>query len=187
MVKVQFVPNMKTLGAKPPTKKEGGKQLSIGTALHSYRSARRESLGALAERFKYDRSTLGKIESGKRPCPQELENQLVKENWRFALKVMDERTGGWISNLLEKSPHLDLHPSALKEALLRRDARSRTTLEGFRLAKNPSAEDKERATGLWHRCKDVSDMVPVVMGVLEEMYELDREELIKKHEAALLR
>lgn len=163
--------------------------MSIGEALKKHRFIRGESQEETATRFNFDRSTIAKVENGQRPCPPELEKRLIQEDWRFALKVADERTGGWISNLVDKSPHLDLHPSALKEVLLRELHELKTALEGTELAKYAHATeaDREKAAALWLECKDVSDKVPIVMGVLEEVFGLKREPLIERYEAMVRR
>lgn len=157
--------------------------MTLAMTVTQYRKARGFSQEILALRVKHHRTTLAKVESGERPCPPGLELELVRENWRFALKIADERTGGWISNLLEHCPDMDLHPAALKEMMMKELHDLKTALEGLVLAKHIDPDqNREKARQLWHEATDVIEVAAILRGVMEEHFDLDMPQLVKEHE-----
>ncbi|MCM3746568.1 helix-turn-helix transcriptional regulator [Paenibacillus pasadenensis] len=132
-----------------------------------------------ASRMGYTRSALSRIESGDRPIPEDIESKLSRSSWRFALRVANHRTGGWITDLLAIMPDFDLHPAALKE-LVTKELRELMEQLGKIILLNKATP--EEATRLWSEAKDVCDNVFVFMGVLEEQFQLDRNKLIQQYE-----
>ncbi|MBP2117082.1 XRE family transcriptional regulator [Cohnella lubricantis] len=112
-----------------------------------------------------------------------MDQVLARKNWRIALEIMDERTGGYISNILHDLPNLDLHPAALKDVLLKEAEELMASLGGLVLARHIDPNKrKEIAEQVYHEIRDVVEKGVVMLGVIEEEFGLDRERLILKHE-----
>jgi transcriptional regulator with XRE-family HTH domain len=162
---------------------KGGKGMSIGDFIREYRKEKNITQGELAAQLNFERSMMSKVESGARKWPESSDAKLASINWRFTLLVADERTGGFISNLLKLVPNFDLHPSALKELLLKELKEGIQALGEIIFVRHTCQEKrKEAAEKVWFELKDVVDKGVIMMGVLEEEFGLDREGLIKKHE-----
>lgn len=162
--------------------------MAIGDEIGTYRREQNLSQRELAQQLNFDRSMVSKIESGERKWPEAHDAQLAGLNWRLALKVADERTGGYISFLLEDVPNLDLHPAALKEVLLIELQEATSALEELRMAKHLDPQKRKQAAEcVWHELRDVIEKGLILQGVIEEVFELDSKGLIKKHELQLKR
>ncbi|MCZ8520159.1 MULTISPECIES: helix-turn-helix domain-containing protein [Paenibacillus] len=162
--------------------------MSIGQAIHDYRKSNRLTQDELAKQLPMDRTTLAKVESGSRELPPALEPVLARMCWKFALKIADERTGGFISNILDDLPNLDLHPAALKDVLLKEINELEQALGGLAMAKHiDPTKRKESAERVWQEMRDVMEKAVVLQGVLEEEFGIDRKSMIAKHEAEVKR
>ncbi|MFN0222136.1 helix-turn-helix domain-containing protein [Paenibacillus sp. KR2-11] len=162
--------------------------MSIGQAIHDFRKDKRITQHELAQQLPLDRTLLSKVESGSRELPVSLEPVLSGLSWKIALKIADERTGGYISNILDDVPNLDLHPAALKDVLLKDLDDLEKALEGLVMAKHIDPE-KRRASAerVWQELRDVIEKTVVLQGVLEEEFGIDRKRLIQKHEMEVKR
>jgi hypothetical protein len=130
-----------------------------------------------------DRTTLSRIENGERDLPLSFDHAISGMNWKFALKVADERTDGYISYYLDHVPNMDLHPAALKDLFLKEMSEAERVLGELVLAKHIDPEKRrESAERVWQEIRDVLEKGLVMQGVLEEEFGLDRARLIKKHE-----
>jgi transcriptional regulator with XRE-family HTH domain len=137
----------------------------------------------LAEKLYVDRSFISRVKNGERKWPESLDVNLARVSWRLALHLADERTGGYISYILEDVPNLDLHPAALKELLLKELQEAGGILEEIRMARHIDPEKrKEKAKQVWHEVTDVMEVASVFRGVIEEEFELDRDRLVREHE-----
>jgi transcriptional regulator with XRE-family HTH domain len=162
---------------------KGGNEMSIGDFIRQYRKEKNITQGELAAQLNFERSMMSKVESGARKWPESSDAKLASINWRFTLWLADERTGGFISNLLKLVPNFDLHPSALKELLLKELKEGIQALGEIIFVRHICQKKrKEAAEKVWFELKDVVDKGVIMMGVLEEEFGLDREALIKKHE-----
>lgn len=153
--------------------------LHLGGVMKKIRESQSVSQEEMAASFGYTRSAFSQIESGKRPLPSEIESKFARSNWRFALKVANHRTGGWITDLLAIMPDFDLHPSALKELVTKELRELMDQLNKIILLNKATPEEAKR---LWSEAKDVCDNVILFMGVLEEQFQLDRGKLIQQYE-----
>lgn len=162
------------------------KRLGIGDAITAYRIESNITQAQLAAHLHFDRSMLSKVENGQRKWPEEHDAKLSGLSWKLALQIADERSGGFISNILNEVPNLDLHPAALKDVLLKEIEDAKTALEGLLMAKHlDPAKRAESAKKVWHELRDVIEVAVVMQGVVEEEFRLDRRELIKQHERQL--
>lgn len=156
--------------------------MNISETLLDYRKENNVSQREVADQLHVDRSLLSKYETGKHALPEHHDANLSRLNWKIALKIIDERSGGYISNILDEVPNLDLHPAALKDILLKELSEAETALEGLIMARHIDPQKrKESAEKVWSEIRDVIEKALVMEGVLEEEFQLDRKGLIKKH------
>ncbi|MGG1554965.1 helix-turn-helix domain-containing protein [Paenibacillus ferrarius] len=157
--------------------------IAIGKAIQAFRREMNLTQEELANRIPIHRSVLARIENGERQLPSAYDTVVSGLSWKLALEIADERTGGYISNILEDVPNLDLHPAALKDVLLKQLAEAGKALERLTMAKHISPEKrKENAETVWHEMRVVIETANVMQGVLEDEFGLDRKRLIQKHE-----
>lgn len=157
--------------------------IAIGKAIQAFRREKNLTQEELANQIPIDRTTLARIENGERPLPSGFDTVVSGLSWKLALEIADERTGGYISNILEDVPNLDLHPAALKDLLLKQLAEAGTALERLSMSKHISpGKRKESAEKVWQEIRDVIETANVMQGVLEDEFGLDRKRMIQKHE-----
>lgn len=160
--------------------------MTVGEALAEYRIETGLSQQDIADQLHIDQAIISKVESGKRTLNESHDANVSRLNWRLALKVADERTGGYINNIMEDIPGLDLHPAALKEVLLKDLKEAISSLEELMLAKHiPIEKRQESAKKVWHDIRDVIERSLVIEGVIEEEFELDKKRLIQEHDLQL--
>ncbi|MFT9848480.1 hypothetical protein [Aneurinibacillus sp. REN35] len=156
--------------------------MSIADKIGQYLEEKNISAGVLAEQLGYERSTIIKIKNGKRNWQEENDPALAAVDWRFAVAIMAERSGGYISNLLDLDPDIDTHPSAMKELVLKEIRDLQKVLEATVVSKKSSSNRQLEGERLWMELKDVVDTATVKLGVIEEVYGLSRSELLTKYE-----
>ncbi|MFH5187019.1 helix-turn-helix transcriptional regulator [Paenibacillus sp. TAB 01] len=162
--------------------------MSLGEAIHEYRISNNLSQKALSEKLPIDRTVLSRIENGERELAASYDSVVAGLSWKLALAIADERTGGFISNILDDVPNLDLHPAALKDVLLKELGEAEAALEGLVVAKHIDPEKRrESAERVWQEMRDVIEKAVVLQGVLEEEFGLDRKRLAQKHEMEVKR
>lgn len=162
--------------------------MNIGEKLLEYRKERNVSQREIAQELHIDRSLVSRIETGSYTPPQHHEPNIARLNWKLALAIIDERSGGYISNVLDDVPNLDLHPAALSMVLKKDIKELQEEMEGLILAKHLDPEkQRQKAEKLWHELKDVLDVGAVMLGVLEEEFKLDSKRLRLVHEMELKR
>jgi len=148
--------------------------LSIGESLLAYRTEKKLSQQEIADELHIDRSLISKLENGKEKIAEHHEPNFAKLNWRIALTIIDEKSGGYISNILDEVPNLDLHPAALKDLLLKELDEAEEALEGLILARHlDPVKRKQTAEKTWHEIRDVIENALIMQGVLEEEFGLD--------------
>jgi transcriptional regulator with XRE-family HTH domain len=157
--------------------------LSVGDVTRRFRESMNQTQEEFAATVHLDRNALGRIERNERKTAPEMDQILARKSWRIALAIMDERTGGFISNILHDMPNLDLHPAAMKEVMSKEITDLMTSLGGLVMARhrNPKKQT-ETAERVWHEIRDVLENGVILLGVIEEEFNLDRERLILKHE-----
>ncbi|OXM84583.1 helix-turn-helix domain-containing protein [Paenibacillus rigui] len=162
--------------------------MSIGEAIRRYRVSNSLTQREFASQLAMDRSVLARIERGKRDLDASYDTIVSGLNWRIALEIADERTDGYISNILEHLPNLDLHPAALKDLLLKELTELEAALEELVMAKHIDPKKRRQsAERVWHEIRDVMEKAAVLQGVLEEEFGLERKSLILKHQQQLKR
>ena len=162
--------------------------MAIGDTIESFRREAGITQSELAKRLHFDRSMISRIESGERAWPEAHDAKLAGMSWKLALKLAEERTGGYISYLLDDVPNLDLHPAALKDLLLKELRELCSALEATVMAKHVDPEKRrEQAERIWMEMRDVQSVAAVLQGVIEEEFGLDRKRLIQKHEQEVKR
>jgi transcriptional regulator with XRE-family HTH domain len=156
--------------------------MAISEAVLDYRKSSNLSQGDIAKQVNVDRTLITKAENGMK-LAEHHDAALSKVNWRIALTVIDERSGGYISNILDEQPNLDLHPAALSQLLEKDLKEALQTLGDITLANHiDPKKQKEQAERTYLEIKDVVDKGAIMQGVLEEMFGLDRERLQKRYE-----
>lgn len=162
--------------------------MSVGDAIAAFREETNTSQRELAHELHFHPTMISKVESGERKWPEAHDAKLAGLSWKMALILADERTGGYISNILGDRPNLDLHPAALKDCLMREMDELRVALEELIMARHLDPEKrKEQAGRLWQEIRDVEEKGSVLRGVLEDEFGLNRKELIQKHEQEVKR
>jgi transcriptional regulator with XRE-family HTH domain len=157
--------------------------LSVGEVTRNHRMAMNQSQEQFAAEVHLERSALSRLERDERRSTPEFDQILARKSWRIALEIMDERTGGYISNILHDMPNLDLHPAAMKEVLSKEVSELMTSLGGLVMARHRDPKKQtETAERVWHEIRDVLENGVILLGVIEEEFKLDRERLILKHE-----
>lgn len=157
--------------------------MNISETLLEYRKENKISQREVADQLHVDRSLLSKYETGKHALPVHHDANLSKLNWRMALSIIDERSGGYISNILDEVPNLDLTPASLKETLSCQIDELEEALRDTRMAKHiPIEKQKHKAEKLWMEMKDVVDYAALMLGVLEEEFDLDKKRLRLIHQ-----
>jgi transcriptional regulator with XRE-family HTH domain len=161
--------------------KSGVKTLSIGEAIRLFREEAGMSQREFAGKIAVDRSLIAKAENGLK-LSETHDAAISRINWRLALEIIDERTGGYVSNVLHEIPNLDLHPSALKEILIRDLQEAEQALGELLLARHLDPEQrKKQAEGVWKEITDVINRGLVMRGVLEDLFQLDKDKLAEEH------
>jgi transcriptional regulator with XRE-family HTH domain len=156
--------------------------MSISEAVLDYRKSSNLSQGDIAKQVNVDRTLITKAENGMK-LAEHHDAALSKVNWRITLAVLDERTGGYISNILDEQPNLDLHPSALKEILMKDMQEAMDALKKVQTAQHADIEkQRKNIERTWHEVMDVIEIGLIIEGVFEELYGLDRDKLTKTHD-----
>lgn len=135
----------------------------------------------IAEELHVSRSMVSMVETGKRKYPEECEPTIARMCFKAALKIANERTGGYISNLLNYEPNVDLHPAALKERLLYEIEEAVSALEGLKLAKRMDPKiKKQRIEEALMELEDVADVINVMKGAYSLEFGIDIRSLNQK-------
>ncbi|SDH83606.1 hypothetical protein SAMN04489735_10752 [Aneurinibacillus thermoaerophilus] len=166
---------------------KGDENMSIADKIGQYLEEKNIPAGVLAEQLGYEKSTVIKIKNGKRRWQEENDPSLAAVDWRFAVAIAAERSGGYISNLLDLDPDIDIHPAAMKEVVLKELHDLERVLEATIVSKKDSPKRKLEGKRLWKELKDVLDKGAVKLGVIEEVYGLDRKELLAEYEEEVRR
>jgi len=125
----------------------------------------------LSKNLHIDQSYLSRILKGERKWPEHLDSTAAKMNWRIAIEIIDERTGGWIRN---RFGELDPHPSALKEVMMKEMSEAFEALGTMVLSERKNREkQRENARKLVKELKDVVEVGMVTIGAIEEVYGLN--------------
>lgn len=155
--------------------------MSIGEAIREWRREYGVSQREVAEKLHVDRSLVARAENGAK-LSEAHDPSIAGLHWKLALEVIDQRTGGWISNILHECPNLDLHPAALKDLMMRELSEMEEALRSLIMARHIDREkSREQAEKTWMEIQDVLEKGAVMKGVLEEYFGLDRESLIRRH------
>ncbi|KIL37962.1 hypothetical protein SD70_29710 [Gordoniibacillus kamchatkensis] len=129
------------------------------------------------------RSLVAMAEVGKRSYPEECDKKLSSLSWKKALQIADDRSNGYITNILKLFPNMDLHPAALKEILLRDLETAHKELEELQVAKHFDTEKrKAKAKQIYVNLLKVESVSAVIRGVFEDEFQLNREEIMKEFE-----
>jgi len=156
--------------------------MSISESLLDYRKSSHLSQREIAEQIHVDRTLVTKWEKGTEPAEHH-DPAISKLNWRMTLAVIDERTGGYIANILDEQPNLDLHPAALKEILMKDMQEAMDALKKVQTARHADIEkQREYIERSWHDVMDVIEIGLIIEGVFEELYGLDRDRLTRIHD-----
>lgn len=153
--------------------------MSMGDVIKSYRELTNTPQSVFAKQLNIDRSLVSRAESGKERLSEAHDAAIASVNWRLALEVIDERSGGYISNILRLEPTIDLSPAGLKERLQKDLQEALAALNNvYTFMRNP---DKDGLKKAWHEITDVIEVATVARGVYEEKFGLNHKELIKIH------
>lgn len=134
----------------------------------------------LADELNISRSLVGMIETGRRKLPDYCEPSVARMSFKMALQIAEERSGGYISNLLADIPGIDLHPAALKERLITELEEALGALEALKLSKMDPIKKKEFIEEAIMEIEDVVDVANVLKGAYAEEFGIDLHELNKK-------
>jgi transcriptional regulator with XRE-family HTH domain len=142
----------------------------------------------IATMLNVSRSQVAMVETGRRDYPEECDKGIARMSWKAALRIADERTGGYFSNLFDYEPNIDLHPAALKERLEQEIEELITALEELRLNKRLDPLEKQRrAEKLLMEMMDVEDVINVMKGAYSQEFDIDIRVLNEKRESLIKR
>ena len=128
----------------------------------------------VADQLNIDQSYLSRIAKGERDWPEHLDSHAAKMNWRIALEIIEERTGGWIKNRFGK---VDPHPSALQLQLTKEMEEASEALEAIILRKNIDwSKRDEQLEKVQKESKDVVEVGMILNGVMQDMRKQAKEE-----------
>lgn len=148
-------------------------------SIESYGKVSGQSMRKIANLLHVDQSMFSKAKYGKTRIPEHLDPALSKLNWRIALEVVSEHSGGFMSNVLKLDPNLDLSPSGLKERL------QKDLTEAYRALENlhayQSNPDKQSVISALSELYDVLEVGIAAFGRYEELYGVNHDEFIKIH------
>lgn len=153
--------------------------MSVVETVLQYGADTNQSMRKIADDLHIDHTLISKAKHGKYKFPDYMDPTLSDLNWRVALEVIDERSGGYISNILKLDPDIDLSPAGLKERL-QKDLQEALAALGkvYMFEENP---DKQALEDVWHQLTDVIEVGTAARGVFEERYGLDHKRLVKVH------
>src|SRR5690606_29312074 len=119
--------------------------------------------------------------------PKETLPKLSRMCYKAALSIANEQTGGYISNLFETYPDIDLHPAALKERVLIEIDEAKTALEALRMSKMAPDQKRDRVKDVLMELEDVSELIDGLKGAFAEEFDIDLMELMKKRREMIRR
>jgi RNA-binding protein YhbY len=153
--------------------------MSVVETVLQYGRETGQSMRTIADQLHIDHTLISKAKHGKYKFPDYMDSTLASLNWRVALEVIDERSGGYISNILKLDPDIDLSPAGLKERLQKDLQEALSSLgDVYMFEKEPDKRALEKA---WHEMTDVIEVATVARGVYEEQFQLNHKELVKIH------
>lgn len=153
--------------------------MSMGDVIKEYRELTGVTQSNIASHLHVDRAIISRAEAGKERLSEVHDAAIASINWRLALEVIDERSGGYISNITKLDPTIDLSPAGLKERLQKDLQEAMSALNNvYTFMKEPDPEALEKA---WHEITDVIEVATVARGVYEEHFKLNHKELLKIH------
>lgn len=144
--------------------------MAIAQTIRDFREEAHMSQKELAQHLHVDNSYLSKIEKETRPFPESLDPALARTNWRLAIEVINHRSGGYIKNRLREG--VDIHPSALKELLLKDLEEATDALEAITMATDRETQ-REQAEKVVKEIDDVLELGVIMKGVVKESF-IDR-------------
>lgn len=138
--------------------------MSILDAVLDYGKEMGVSQKDISSSLHIDPTYLSKMKSGERKWPEHLDPAASKMNWRVALQIIDERTGGWIRNRFKE---VDPHPSALKEMLIKEIREVVQALNEVVFA----AKDKSisELKNVQNELRDVLEIGAILYGSIDEL------------------
>jgi transcriptional regulator with XRE-family HTH domain len=154
-------------------------KMAMGDVIKEYRDLTGTTQSFIAKHLHVDRALVSRAESGKERLSETHDAAIASINWRLALEVIDERSGGYISNITKLDPTIDLSPAGLKERLQKDLQEAMKALNNvYTFMREPDKEPLEKA---WHEITDVIEVASVARGVYEEQFGLNHKELVKIH------
>jgi transcriptional regulator with XRE-family HTH domain len=142
--------------------------MSIGDKIRSYRRSKDLTTREFGELIGYDYSTVSRYENGTRVWQESSDAQLAAVSWQFALALADERTHGFIIDVL-KYINLDLHPGNVKDMAMKELEEGLEALVEYRISgvyRKQTVNDQK----VWQELKDAAIFALIMCGVIEERY-----------------
>lgn len=152
---------------------------SLIESIEEYGKYSGKSMRKIADEVHIHQSLISKAKHKKAKLPEYLDPALSGLNWRIAIEIASEHSGGFISNVLKLDPSLDLSPSGLKERLtkdLREAYKALDNLHAYQA--NP---DKESVITALSELYDVLEVGIAAFGRYEELYGINHDEFIRIH------
>ncbi|MCO7177048.1 helix-turn-helix domain-containing protein [Sporolactobacillus kofuensis] len=155
--------------------------MSIGEKMLDYRLKSNLSQRQIAEQIPVDRALISKAERGLYEFPASYDANISNLDWTLALEVGEERTAGFVPNVLNDGPRFSLDPAAIKERVMKEtselmDFFSKVPMFGKKVK-------KEVGVRLWHENRDALEWLLVNQGKIEETFGLDGKRMAKEHES----
>ncbi|GIQ67405.1 hypothetical protein DUZ99_02260 [Xylanibacillus composti] len=129
----------------------------------------------VAKHLHLSRSAIGMAATGRRKIPDECEPKLARMNWRAALQIASERSGGYIGNILDtySNRNIDFHPASLIQWLIAEMTEAKQTLGGLVLAKMDPQKKKAFIEEMLMELEDVSELIDGMKGTFAEEFGID--------------
>jgi transcriptional regulator with XRE-family HTH domain len=133
-----------------------------------------------SEKMHVHSSYISKLKSRERKWNENNDANLADVDYRCALHLAEERTGGYYGDLTSLVDGFDDNPSSVKELLQKEIDELEEALDESVLAGHIRI-DQEMAETLWLENKDVLDHAAVLSGVLIKNFGLNKDELVRKY------
>lgn len=141
--------------------------LSVVDALRDWRQEEGISQRQIAEQLHIDGTYVSKIEKGTRDWPEHLDSSAARVNWKIALAIIEERSGGWIRN---RFGDVDPTPTALQLQLTKEMQEAIQALGGVILANNVDwSKRDEQLAQVQKEIKDVVEIGLILDGAIQDM------------------
>ncbi|MMZ59973.1 hypothetical protein D1872_220410 [compost metagenome] len=156
--------------------------MALRDKIKNYRIARQMTHQDLANKLNVERSLMTKVENGTRKWTDSHDAHFASLDWEAMMIIAEERTGGLLFNVLQLIEGHDRHPSAIKELLMEDLDQAQDKLGKVKFASHLDVDaQKQEGEQSWFEMMDVVIRGIVMCGLIEERFQLNRLEIMKRY------